>query len=250
MEIIGPLLVSTIAGLATVLGALVIFMHFKEKNIEKFIVVSLAFSAAIMIGISITDLIPSSSLVLLQNYGINKGIVYAFIFFILGIFLIKFLNKIMLKVEAKSDLYKLGILNMIVLIIHNFPEGIATFMSSYNDITIGIKLAIAITLHNIPEGISIAVPIYYATNSKKEALKKSLLSGIAEPIGAIIAYLFLSKYITNSLISIILILVGGIMITLAIEVILPKALKYKLNKYLKLGFGLGFILILINYFLL
>ncbi len=250
MEIIGPLLVSTIAGLATVLGALVIFMHFKEKNIEKFIVVSLAFSAAIMIGISITDLIPSSSLVLLQHYGINKGIVYAFIFFILGIFLIKFLNKIMLKVEAKSDLYKLGILNMIVLIIHNFPEGIATFMSSYNDITIGIKLAIAITLHNIPEGISIAVPIYYATNSKKEALKKSLLSGIVEPIGAIIAYLFLSKYITNSLISIILILVGGIMITLAIEVILPKALKYKLNKYLKLGFGLGFILILINYFLL
>ncbi len=248
MEIIGALLVSTIAGLSTILGAFVIFFRFKEKNINKFITASLAFSLVIMIGISITDLIPESTYILLLDYGIGKGIFSSILSFIIGMILVKYLHKLMNKTEAKNDLYKLGILNMLALILHNFPEGIATFMSSYKDMELGIKLAIAIAFHNIPEGISIAVPIYYATNSKKNAILKTFLSGIAEPIGAIIAYIFLSKYITDTLISIILLLVGGIMITLAIEVIFPKAKKYNLNKYLYLGLIIGTILILFNYF--
>lgn len=248
MEIIGALLVSTIAGLSTMIGALVIFFKFKEKNINKFITASLSFSLAIMIGISITDLIPESTYILLSSYGIGKGILLSFIAFIIGIILVKYLHKLMDKTEATNDLYKLGILNMLALILHNFPEGIATFMSSYKDIELGLKLALAIAFHNIPEGISIAVPIYYATKSKKNAIFKTFLSGIAEPIGAILAFIFLSKYITNELISIILLLVGGIMITLAIEVILPKAKKYNLNKFLYLGLLIGIILILINYF--
>lgn len=250
MEIIGALLVSTIAGLSTVVGGLVIFFKFKEHNINKFITSSLAFSLAIMIGISITDLIPDSTYVLLSSYGIGRGIIYSSLVFVIGILLITYLQRLINKAEVnKNDLYKLGILNMLALILHNFPEGIATFMSSYKDINLGIKLAIAIAFHNIPEGISIAVPIYYATKSKKEALFKTLLSGIAEPIGALIAYIFLSKYITNTLISIILLLVGGIMITLAIEVILSKAKRYNLNKYLYLGLIIGAILILFNYFM-
>lgn len=248
MEIIGALLVSTIAGLSTMFGALVIFFKFKEQNINKFITASLSFSLAIMIGISITDLIPESSYILLSNYGIGKGILASLLAFIIGIILVKYLHKLMDKTEATNDLYKLGILNMLALILHNFPEGIATFMSSYKDIELGLKLGLAIAFHNIPEGISIAVPIYYATKSKKNALFKTFLSGIAEPIGAILAFIFLSKYITDELISIILLLVGGIMITLAIEVILPKAKKYNLNKFLYLGLLIGIILILINYF--
>ena len=230
------------------LGAFVIFFKCKEQNIHKFITASLAFSLAIMIGISITDLIPESTYIILSSYGIGKGIVVSVITFIIGIILIKYLHKLMDKTEQANDLYKLGILNMLALILHNFPEGIATFMSSYKDIELGLKLGLAIAFHNIPEGISIAVPIYYATKSKKNALFKTFLSGIAEPIGAILAYIFLSKYITDTFISIILLLVGGIMITLAIEVIYPKARKYNLNKYLYLGLFVGTILILINYF--
>ena len=248
MEIIGALLVSTIAGLSTMLGAFVIFFKCKEQNVHKFITASLAFSLAIMIGISITDLIPESTYILLSSYGIGKGIIFSFIAFSIGIILIKYLHKLMDKTEQANDLYKLGILNMLALILHNFPEGIATFMSSYKDIELGLKLGLAIAFHNIPEGISIAVPIYYATKSKKNALFKTFLSGIAEPIGAILAYIFLSKYITDTFISMILLLVGGIMITLAIEVIYPKAKKYNLNKYLYLGLFVGTILILINYF--
>ena len=248
MEIIGALLVSTIAGLSTILGSFVIFFKWKEQNINKFITASLSFSLAIMIGISITDLIPESTYILISNYKIGKGILISFISFIIGIILVKYLHKLMNKTEAKNDLYKLGILNMLALILHNFPEGIATFMSSYKDIELGLKLSLAIAFHNIPEGISIAVPIYYATRSKKNAIFKTFLSGIAEPIGAIIAYIFLSKYITDELISMILLLVGGIMITLAIEVIFPKAKKYNLNKYLYLGLLIGAVLILFNYF--
>lgn len=250
MEIIGALLISTLAGLSTVLGGLVIFFKFHDNNINKFITVSLAFSLAIMIGISVTDLIPESTYILISQLGINRGVIYSLIAFIIGIVLIKFLNILIERAEKnKNDLYKLGILNMIALILHNFPEGIATFMSSYKDINLGVKLAIAIAFHNIPEGISIAIPIYYATHSKKEALFKTFLSGVAEPIGALIAYIFLSKYITDTFISIILILVGGIMITLAIDVIMPKAKEYNLKKYLYIGLGIGILLILFNYFM-
>lgn len=249
MQLITSLLISTFAGLSTCLGAIVIFFKFKEKNITKFITASLAFSLTIMIGISITDLLPESTYNLLQSYSIPKGVIISLIFFILGIILIKYLNKLIAHAEEyKNDLYKLGILNMLALILHNFPEGIATFMSTYKDFNLGLKLALAIAFHNIPEGISIAVPIYYATKSKKEALLKTFYSGIAEPIGAFLAYIFLSSYITDNLISIILILVAGIMITLAIEGMLPKAQKYNQNKYLYLGIGIGVILILFNYF--
>ena len=97
MEIIGALLVSTIAGLSTVLGGLVIFFKFKEDNIVKFITGSLAFSLAIMIGISITDLIPESTFVLLKNYGIEKGIILSFASFIIGIILINYLKRLIRK---------------------------------------------------------------------------------------------------------------------------------------------------------
>ncbi len=250
MEIIGAFVVSSLAGLATLIGAIPIFIKVKTENITKFIVVSLSFSLAIMIGISITDLIPSSSFVLLQAYGLKRGVIVSSISFTIGIIIIKFLNREMHKEKFSNDLYKLGILNMLALILHNFPEGIATFMSSYQDLTLGLKLGLAISLHNIPEGISIAMPIYYATHSKKEALFKTFLSAIAEPLGALLAYIFLAKYITNSLISLILLLVAGIMISLAIEVILPKAKSYNLNKHLYLGLMIGIILLLINYFLL
>ena len=130
MEIIGALLVSTIAGLSTVLGGLVIFFKFKEDNIVKFITGSLAFSLAIMIGISITDLIPESTFVLLKNYGIEKGIILSFASFIIGIILIHYLQRLIRKTEIKkSDLYKLGILNMLALILHNLPEGCIRYVS-------------------------------------------------------------------------------------------------------------------------
>ena len=248
MEILIPLLISTIAGLSTVLGALVIFFKVKNENINKFIAFCLSFSIAIMIGISITDLIPESFLTLTKG-NLQEGILTAFISFIIGIFGIKlFILLINKQKKNTASLYKLGILNMLALMLHNFPEGIATFISAYQNMDLGIKLGIAIMLHNIPEGISIAVPIYYATKNKKEAIKKAFLSGLAEPLGALLAFLIFKNFITESFLSSILLLVAGIMITISIEEMYPEVIKYKEKKLFYLGVGLGTILVLINHF--
>ena len=131
------------------------------------------------------------------------------------------------------------------LIIHNLPEGILTFLSSYSNPKLGIKLAIAITMHNIPEGIAISVPIYYATKSRKKAFFHSAISGLAEPFGALLAYLFLAKYINEIMIAFILIIVAGLMITLAIEQMFPECLKYHKTKYLNIGLISGVVAVLI-----
>ena len=241
-------ILSFIAGFSTVLGSIPIF--FKVKDINKFITFSLSFSLSVMLSISIFDLIPAS-LPYIGNQGLFKYIFIFIIFFISGIILVNIINKLIEKEKGSSNnLYKLGILSSIALIIHNFPEGILTFLSTYKDIHLGISICLAIALHNIPEGISIALPIYYATNSKLKAIKATLISGLAEPIGALLAYIVLKKYITNEMISIFLILVAGIMITLSIEKILPEALSYKEKKYLHLGAILGLLIVILSVFIL
>ena len=138
---------------------------------------------------------------------------------------------------------------MIVLIFHNLPEGIATFVSSYHDINLGLKLGLAIMLHNIPEGISIAIPICYSTKSKIKAFRATLISGLSEPLGALLAFIFFKNYVNDLMISFILIIVAGIMITLSIQEMLPASLKYNENKYIYLGFFIGLLLFGLNFLL-
>ena len=245
-EALIPLLVSTVAGLSTLIGALSIFFKIEKDKYNKFITFCLAFSIAIMIGISIFDLIPESFYQYFSVYGMSKSIILLLVAFIISYIFITTLSMLIKKETKKEDLYRLGILNMIVLIFHNLPEGIATFLSSYQDLTLGIKLAFAIMLHNIPEGISIAIPIYYSTGNRKLALKNALISGMAEPLGAMLAFVFLKNFISEMMISIILIVVAGLMITLSIQELLPEALKYKENKILYLGLLFGLLLVFIN----
>lgn len=239
-------LISTIAGLSTMLGCLFIFI--KVKNINRFLSICLSFSAMVMILISIFDLIPNSFFYLILKHK-YIGLFLSIIVFIIGIILIKISNFIINRLEEKgSSLYKLGIISAIVLMLHNIPEGIITFLTSTNDLKIGLKVAIAITLHNIPEGICIGVPIYYSTRKIGKAIKTTLISGLSEPLGAILAYLFLYKYINNTILNIIFILVAGIMISLSINDILKESIKYsnKNNKYIYIGFLIGIVFFLIS----
>lgn len=245
MQIINALLISTIAGLSTVIGGLVIF--FRIKNIDKFITFCLSFTAVIMIGISVIELFPESFFTLSKNYSMFLTIIIILIVFILGIFIIRLTNKL---INNSDNLYKIGILNMIVLILHNFPEGITTFITSYHDLNIGLSIAIAIMLHNIPEGVAIAVPIYCSTKSKKKALLKTFLSGISEPIGALFAFIFLKNYINDVLIAFLLIIVCAIMITLSLEKLLPEAISRKSDKSFKMGFIIGIIVLFVSLFIL
>ena len=243
---INAFLISTLAGLSTLIGCLFIFI--KVKNINKFISISLSFSSIVMILISVFDLIPNSFFFLFFKYK-YIGVFISVLVFILGVLLIKISNKFIKNLEEKgSSLYKLGIISAIVLIMHNIPEGIITFLTSENNLILGLKIAMAITLHNIPEGICIAVPIYYSTKRVGVAIRTTLISGLSEPLGAILAYLFLYKYITTDILNIIFIFVAGIMISLSINEILKESIKYseKNNKYIYIGFIIGIIFFILS----
>lgn len=245
MKILMPFLITLIAGLSTVLGCFAIYI--KPKNINKFISLSLSFSATVMILISITDLIPTSVFNILENVRVGKALFFMILAFFIGAYLISIIDKRIDKYKNDNNLYKVGILSAVVLVLHNLPEGVATFLSSYQDIGIGLNLALAIACHNIPEGICIAVPLYYSTKSKSRAVRATLFSGLSELFGAILAFLFLSKFVTDVMISFILIGVSGIMISLAINGLYKESYKYNNNKYFYLGIIIAFIFIIVQH---
>lgn len=130
---------------------------------------------------------------------------------------------------------------MVGIIIHNIPEGILTYITYSIDQKLGITLGIAIALHNIPEGITIAVPIYYSTKSRLKVFIYSLISALAEPLGAVLSYVFLKNIINNMMIGIMLSLVSGIMIYISIFELVKEAKKYNEDKLLNLFFIIGFL---------
>lgn len=242
-----PILIASLAGLSTLIGGLVVFVKFKNK--DSFIAFALSFSLSVMLSLSVFELIPESFKTLITSYGFASTLVLGSAVFVLGKLVVTKINASIAKKNCNNNLYRVGLLSMIALMVHNFPEGIATFMTSYSDLSVGISLAIAIALHNIPEGISISVPIYYATGSKSRGLLYSLISGLAEPLGAVLAYLIFKNFINNTTISIVLLFVAGIMITLAIEEMLPEVNKYNKKQEFYIGFILGLLIVVVNLYL-
>ena len=128
--------------------------------------------------------------------------------------------------EHKAKLMRMGVFTALAIGIHNFPEGLATFTAALSDPKLGIPIAIAIALHNIPEGIAVAVPVFYATGSKKKAFKLSFLSGLAEPVGALIGFLLLYRFFNDAVFGVIFACVAGIMVYISLDELLPAAREY------------------------
>ncbi len=239
-----PLILTTISGLSTMIGTLIIFVSKKYNN--KVLVFSLSFAASIMLGISITDLIPTGYSYLIKHY----NMIFIILMIIIGALFTFLIDQYIPDENSFNNgkLYKIGIFSAIAICLHNIPEGIITFMSSYKDITLGISLTIAIALHNIPEGISISLPIYYSTHSKFKALLYTFISGISEPLGGLLIYLLLRNYINDVVLNCILLFVGGMMSYISLVKLLPEALKYKRYKTIFISFVIGIIILLINHF--
>lgn len=251
-----PLILSTIAGLSTILGAIIIF--FTKNNNEKFLTFALGFSAGVMLTVSFTDLFPTAQTSISKYHGQSTGILWSILFLLIGAFM-AYLIDIFIPEEEKGtvpkpnnnfELFRLGIVSTIALMIHNFPEGIATFVSGYQDTALGLSVTLAIALHNIPEGIAIAMPIYYATKSKSKAIKYSFLSGMAEPLGALIAFLFLKPFINDLILGIIFAVVSGIMIYISIDELIPSSRQYGHTKLSLLSIFLGISIMPITHLLL
>lgn len=234
-------IITFISGLSTLLGFFIIFF---KKEPSKLLSSALYFAAGVMISVSFFDLLPHSYKYISNYYFSVFTILLMILFIILGIILSNLIANTILK-KSNDNIYRLGLMTMIVIIIHNVPEGIITYLTTNSDIELGISLATAISIHNIPEGISVAVPIYYATKSKLKAFGYTLLSSLSEPIGAIIAYLFLENCITNYYLGILFSLIAGIMINISISELLPNAFKHK-YKYNKIFFILGVLIMILT----
>ena len=131
------------------------------------------------------------------------------------------LQQIFLKSNGNPRLYKTSLLVAVGIFIHNFPEGIAVSVGTIKEVELGILLAFAIALHNIPEGIAVSVPVYACTGSKKRAFMWSFLSGISEPIGAILTWLILAPFINDYLLNAMLAVVAGLMVYISLDELLP-----------------------------
>lgn len=241
-------LLTFLAGLSTMIGMLAIFI--KKKNHNKIILSSLAFASGVMITVSITDLIPESIILLRENLSTISTIFLCLLGILLGIVISMLIDyylpdKPISETKDKS-LFKVGIISMIAIILHNIPEGIATFVASSSDMKLGISLAVAIAMHNIPEGISISVPIYYSTSCIKKAFLYTFISAMSEPFGALITFLFLKNIINDVILGILFSLIAGIMLQISFCELLPTARKYEGNKYLLIFFGLGVLFMLLN----
>ena len=123
--------------------------------------------------------------------------------------------------NTRISLAKTSLFTFIGVFIHNFPEGMATFIGTISELQLGLILAVAIALHNIPEGIAVAVPIYACTGDKRKAFKWSFLSGMSEPLGAIVTWIILTPFINEFLLSAMLAIVGGIMVYISLDELLP-----------------------------
>ena len=219
-----------------------------KKNSNNVILSSLSFAAGVMICVSITDLIPESILLISDNLHSIPTILISFLGVVLGV-IISMLIDYYLPDSDKSNnkLYRVGFISMIAIIIHNIPEGIATFMATNSNISLGLSLAIA--MHNIPEGISISVPIYYSTSSKKKALLYTGISALSEPFGALLAYLFLKNIMNDLILGILFSVIAGIMLQISFSELLPSARRYNDNKRLIIFFIIGILFMLIKFLL-
>ncbi len=230
-EALRALLLSTLAGFSTMIGTLIIFFS-KQKN-EKLISASLGFAGGVMISVSFIELLPNSMSYFSHFANEQLSTVYMVISLILGVLFASLLDKFIPHEEEKTthemkheNLYRVGFVSMLAIAIHNFPEGIATFMAGFDSNSLGITIALAIAFHNIPEGITVALPVYFSTGSKTKALYYTFLSSVSEPIGALMAFLVLRPFINNVTLGIIFGLISGIMLYIAIEELLPSSRDY------------------------
>jgi ZIP family zinc transporter len=239
-------LLTFIAGFSTMIGTILIF--FKEKT-NRVVVASLSFASGVMLTVSILDLIPEA--ITLLNYKSIIEILIITVFMVLGALLTRKIDKCMPEVDnnSKKGLYRVGIISMFAIIMHNIPEGIATFMTTSTNLSLGLSLTIAIALHNIPEGISIAVPIFYSTGNRKKALFYTLVSAISEPFGALLAFLFLKPFMNNLVMGLLMAVIAGIMSYISFFELLPKSLSYKNKSLSYIFFVIGIIFMAINHFL-
>lgn len=260
-QILTAFSLTLIAGLSTGIGSAIAF--FAKRTNYAFLCISLGFSAGVMIYVSFVEMIPSALEHFSRTYIGKLPALFTTLSFFGGILLIAIIDKLIPRAENPHEMrsveeidhtlkgkgssmkvtdkriFRVGMVTALVLFIHNFPEGMVTFLSGLEDLNIAIPIAVAIAIHNIPEGISVSVPIYYATGNKQYAFWISFLSGLAEPVGAVVGYLLLAPFLTEATYGIIFSAIAGIMVFISLDELLPAAEAYGKHHHAVYGLVAG-----------
>lgn len=233
-----------VAGLSTGIGSLIALLT--RRTGMRFLSVMLGFSAGVMIYVSFTDLFPTALAGLVGILGLRAGSIATAASFFGGMVLAALIDRLVPSIDnphevkriesmddpalaapaAKTHLMRVGVMSAIAIGVHNFPEGIATFTAGLHETTLGVAIMVAIAIHNIPEGIAVSVPVYFATGSRRKAFRLSFLSGISEPVGALIGFAFLAPFLTATTMGILFAAIAGIMVFISLDELLPTAREY------------------------
>ena len=238
MTEIQAFLLTLFAGLSTGIGGL--FAFHRKASGKTFLTASLGFSAGVMIYVSFVEILPKAVESLETAGFADNGYLIGTIAFFAGILVIVLIDFLVPKQEnpheipdeigsaggIRSSLFRMGIFSALAIAIHNFPEGLATFIAALESPTLGISIGIAIAIHNIPEGIAVAIPIYQATGSRKKAFLYALLSGLSEPVGALIGGFLLIWLLNDLAFGLTFAFVAGIMVYISVDELLPTAERY------------------------
>jgi ZIP family zinc transporter len=236
-----------VAGLSTGVGSALAFFVKRANN--RFLALSMGFSAGVMVYVSFVEILAIARRHLTAEWGEAGGAWGTAGAFFGGIALAAVIDRLVpegenpheahtieelsmtadehaLKHHDMSKLHRTGMFTALALAVHNFPEGMATFTGALIEPALGTAIAIAIAIHNIPEGISVSVPIFYATGDRKKAFVYSFLSGLAEPLGALVGYLLLMPFFSQALFGVLFAAVAGIMVFISFDELLPTAEEY------------------------
>lgn len=235
-------LVTLGAGLATGIGSLLAFT--RKRPSDKFMAFMLGLSAGVMIYVSLIEIFQKAVASLTDALGDGgAGYMWATVGFFVGFVIIAVIDRFFdyihdddlsaeevaeqtVAEKEKRAFMRMGIFMALAIAIHNFPEGLATFIATLEEPALGIAFAVAIAIHNIPEGIAVSIPIYRATGSRLKAFWYSFASGLAEPIGAVIGFFLLREIINEYFFGVVFAAVAGVMVYVSLDELLPTAKKY------------------------
>ena len=216
-----------IAGLSTMIGALIIIISGKKSKSNLLLSVSLGFAAGVMLSVAFADLFPEAEEYFSNGCSHSAAIGMSVLFMGVGIAVAGLADKLIPHhcgsddVHCKEDISRVGFFSMIAIGLHNFPEGVALYVAGAEDMTLGITLAIAVALHNIPGGIAIAAPVYYGTGSKAKAFFYTLIPSLVQPLGALLACFVLNRYMGDFAMGLMFAVVSGFLLFIAIVELFP-----------------------------
>ncbi|WP_274627000.1 zinc transporter ZupT [Arvimicrobium flavum] len=256
-ELFGPnvmiaLAITLGAGIATVFGSfLVVFARHTNTRLLAF---GLAFAGGAMVYVSLVEIFYKAQVAFAQSLPDKQAYAWATLWFFVGVMMLVVIDRLVPNPHASMDsdqirsfageadlphagmtivdrqreqlLRRVGLMAALAITAHNLPEGLATFFATLESPVVGLPLALAIAIHNIPEGVSIAVPVFYATGSKTKAVLASLISGLAEVVGAVVGYLILAPFLSDAVFGAVFGLIAGAMVYLALDELLPASRAY------------------------